>query len=65
MFSRTGVLLPCLLLHAGINNWPRILPSGSLYPLLFSAFLLALVFSDRMWRARAVHEGSNALPDPG
>lgn len=50
LHNRTGVLLLALVLHTAVNNWQRVLPTGALFPVLFTVLAIALVIDGRMWR---------------
>lgn len=52
LFNRTGNLLLCILLHTAINNSQRLLPTTSMFPLLLTCTIVAVIFTDRMWRRR-------------
>jgi membrane protease YdiL (CAAX protease family) len=58
LYNRTGgSLLLAILLHTAINNSQRLLPTTMLFPVLLTAFLVAVVVIDRMWR-RVEADGS-------
>lgn len=63
VYNRTGGnLLLAIVLHTAVNNSQRVLPTTTLYPVLIVGVIVAVVFSDRMWRRRA--NGDDAANAP-
>jgi hypothetical protein len=63
LFNRTrGILYPVLLLHTAINNSQRLLPTTTLFPVLLTGVIVAIIIIDRMWKHRAAPEPLGSSP---
>jgi membrane protease YdiL (CAAX protease family) len=52
-YNRTGgIVLLTILLHTAINNSQRLLPTTTLFPILLTTLIVAVLVTDRMWRRR-------------
>lgn len=47
-----GSLLLMIVLHTGINNWPRVIPAAGPFKLLLIAVVIGAVIQQKMWRRR-------------
>jgi membrane protease YdiL (CAAX protease family) len=54
LWNRTaGNLLLAMALHMAINNSGRVLPTTTMFPVLLIGLIVALVFTEKMWRRLA------------
>jgi membrane protease YdiL (CAAX protease family) len=55
IFNRSrGSLAAAVLLHTAINNSQRLLPTTTAFPVLLTGVVVAVIFTEKMWRRRNV-----------